>query len=82
MSFTMLDVIKIYTVNIPMCIGLMVWHTITLRPIEGMFQIAWYLQAQFFRKVAIYREDEVVHLYNSEPQLLESMKSYIKENEN
>ena len=77
-----MEVLKLYVIGLPYCLGLLVWHTVTFRPSEGLFSVSCFLSGQFFSSVAVFREKEVIHLYNDEWDLVQSMKQYIEDYEN
>ena len=78
-----IELTKYYLFGLPYCIGMVVWYTVTLRPIQGLFSAALYSMSQFFKHVALYEGEEsqpVVHMFNREEELIKSMKSYVEEN--
>ena len=77
-----IELLKYYLFGVPYCIGMVCWYTATLRPIEGLFSAVMYSMSQFFKHIAVFEQGEsqpVVHLYNSEEELLKSMKAYVEE---
>ena len=73
------ELIKIYLFSIPYCIGLLLWNTVTLQPANGGFLVTMYLCSHFFSKVSVYRDAEVIYLFNDEKDLIKSMTKYVEE---
>ncbi len=73
------ELIKIYLFSIPYCIGLLLWNTVTLQPANGVFLVTMYLCSHFFSKVSVYRDAEVIYLFNDEKDLIKSMTKYVEE---
>tara|TARA_R100001463_G_C3361867_1_gene203153 strand:+ start:158 stop:448 length:291 start_codon:yes stop_codon:yes gene_type:complete len=72
---------KIFLITIPMCIGGMLWYTVTLRPSLGLWSVGMTCMNAYYKNVCLFNEGEVMHLYNKEEELTHSMNNYLEHEE-
>ena len=73
-----METLKIYLFGLPYCLGLLMWHTLLLHPKDGLYEAMFLMIGKFYANLAVYKDGEVVHLFNDEDELLESMKQYVE----
>ena len=74
----MMETLKIYLFGLPYCLGLLLWHTLRLRPKDGLYEAMFLMIGKFYSSLAVYKDGEVVHLFNDEEELMKSMKQYVE----
>ena len=72
---------KIFLITIPVCVGTMLWYTITLRPSLGLWSVGMTCMSAYYKKICVFRDAEVVHLFNEQDDLDDSMRDYLEHEE-
>jgi signal-transduction protein with cAMP-binding, CBS, and nucleotidyltransferase domain len=74
----MMETLKIYLFGLPYCLGILTWHTLRLRPKDGLYEAMFLMISKFYTNLAVYKDGQVVHLFNDEEELMKSMKQYVE----